>query len=218
VQIRVSLRLRSSARMVGLTSSHPGVVPVPTNQPPIRQKLPTLVFGTAEEKWQAIIADLLEQHELGRPVLIGTRSIDKSEQLSQLLQERGVAHTVLNARHVEKEAEIVAQAGQRGKVTVATNMAGRGTDIRLGEGIAEQGGLHVICTELHESQRIDRQLIGRCGRQGDPGTYRQFLALDDEILLVGFGPKNPKKAVADAADQVVEDVKELRKKLQNELK
>jgi preprotein translocase subunit SecA len=169
------------------------VVAVPTNRPPIRQKLPTLVFGTSDDKWQAIIDDIAEQHALGRPVLVGTRSIDKSENLSRLLTERGIEHSVLNARHVEKEAAIVANAGQQGKVTVATNMAGRGTDIRLGPGVAELGGLHVICTELHESQRIDRQLIGRCGRQGDPGTYRQFLALDDEILLTGFGPKRAKK-------------------------
>jgi preprotein translocase subunit SecA len=165
------------------------VVTVPTNRPPIREKLPTLVFGTSDDKWHALIDDLLEKHELGRPVLVGTRTIDKSEQLSQLLRERGIEHSVLNARQIEKEAEIVSAAGQPGKVTVATNMAGRGTDIRLGEGVAELGGLHVICTELHEAPRIDRQLIGRCGRQGDPGTYRQFLALDDEILLTGFGPK-----------------------------
>jgi preprotein translocase subunit SecA len=168
---------------------HCRVVPVPTNRPPIREKLPTLVFGTSDDKWQAIIDDLVEQHKLGRPVLVGTRSIDKSERLAVLLNERGIEHAVLNARHIAKEAEIVSQAGQISKVTVATNMAGRGTDIRLGPGVHELGGLHVICTELHESQRIDRQLIGRCGRQGDPGTYRQFLALDDEILLVGFGPK-----------------------------
>jgi preprotein translocase subunit SecA len=169
------------------------VVPVPTNRPPIREKLPTLVFGTKEEKWQAILDDLAELHQIGRPVLIGTRSIDKSELLSALLSKRGIKHTVLNARHIAAEAEIVAHAGERGQVMVATNMAGRGTDIRLGSGVAELGGLHVICTELHESQRIDRQLIGRCGRQGDPGTYRQFLALDDEILLTGFGPKKAKQ-------------------------
>jgi preprotein translocase subunit SecA len=122
-------------------------------------------------------------------VLIGTRSIDKSERLAELLVSHGATPTVLNAKHIEREAEIVAQAGQMGKLTVATNMAGRGTDIRLGAGVPELGGLHVICTELHEAQRIDRQLIGRCGRQGDPGTYRQFLAMDDEILLAGFGPK-----------------------------
>jgi preprotein translocase subunit SecA len=165
------------------------VIAVPTNRPPIREKLPTLVFGTADDKWQAITEEVAEMHRLGRPVLIGTRSIDKSEHLSKLLEDLGIEHTVLNARHVAKEAEIVAQAGQQGRVMVATNMAGRGTDIRLGPGVHELGGLHVICTELHESQRIDRQLIGRCGRQGDPGTYRQYLSLDDEILLGGFGPK-----------------------------
>ena len=165
------------------------VLSVPTNRPPIRQKLPTLVFGTADNKWQAIMDDIAEQHALGRPVLVGTRSIDKSELLSRLLTERGIEHAVLNARHVAQEAEIVAAAGQIGKVTVATNMAGRGTDIRLGPGVHDIGGLHVICSELHEAQRIDRQLIGRCGRQGDPGTYRQFLALDDEILETAFGPQ-----------------------------
>jgi len=172
------------------------VVPVPTNRPPIREQLETLVYGTAEIKWRAIIEDLVNHHEIGRPVLIGTRSIDKSEILSRLLSKHRIEHSILNARHIAKEAEIVSQAGQRGKVTVATNMAGRGTDIRLGEGVAELGGLHVICTELHESQRIDRQLIGRCGRQGDPGTYRQFLALDDEILLTGYGPKKAEKLKA----------------------
>lgn len=169
------------------------VIPVPTNRPPIREKLATLVFGTSDDKWQAIVNDITEQHQLGRPVLVGTRSIDKSEHLSRMLLDSGIEHSVLNARHIEEEAAIVAKAGQVGKVTVATNMAGRGTDIRLGPGVAELGGLHVICTELHESQRIDRQLIGRCGRQGDPGTYRQFLALDDEILLTAYGPKRADK-------------------------
>jgi preprotein translocase subunit SecA len=196
------LRYHRLAGMTGTAATSAGelhkiykcrVIPVPTNRPPIRQKLPTLVFGTAEDKWQAIIDDLVEQHERGRPVLIGTRSIDKSELLARLLESRSIEHHVLNARHVAKEAEIVAEAGQRGKVTVATNMAGRGTDIRLAKDVYELGGLHVICTELHESQRIDRQLIGRCGRQGDPGTYRQFLSLDDEILLTGLGPKKAKK-------------------------
>ncbi|MCC7475455.1 MAG: preprotein translocase subunit SecA [Pirellulales bacterium] len=169
------------------------VIPVPTNRPPIRQKLPTLVFGSAEEKWQAIVEEIIELHTTGRPVLVGTRSIDKSELLSAFLTRRGIEHAVLNARHVAREAEIVAQAGQLGKVTVATNMAGRGTDIRLGDGVKELGGLHVICTELHEAQRIDRQLIGRCGRQGDPGTYRQFLALDDEIIETAYGPAKAEK-------------------------
>jgi preprotein translocase subunit SecA len=196
------LRYDRLAGMTGTAASSAGelhkiyecrVIPVPTNRPPIREKLPTLVFGTSDDKWQAIIDDIAEQHQAGRPVLVGTRSIDKSEKLAHLLIERSIEHCVLNARHVAREAEIVARAGQLGKVTVATNMAGRGTDIRLGPGVHELGGLHVICTELHESQRIDRQLIGRCGRQGDPGTYRQFLALDDEILLTGFGPKKATK-------------------------
>lgn len=165
------------------------VTPIPTNRPPIRKQLTTLVFGSAEEKWRAIAEDVAEQHAAGRPVLIGTRSIDKSEHLAKLLDDGGIQATVLNARHIAREAEIVAEAGQQGRVTVATNMAGRGTDIRLGEGVHELGGLYVICSELHESKRIDRQLIGRCGRQGDPGAFRQFLALDDEILLQGFGPK-----------------------------
>src|SRR3954468_18466141 len=199
------LRYNRLAGMTGTAATSAGelykiygcrVVTVTTNRPPIRQKLPTMVFGTAGDKWHAIIDDLAEQHELGRPVLIGTRSIDKSEVLSHLLAERSIEHKVLNARHVAAEAEIVAQAGQPGKVTVATNMAGRGTDVRLGKGVAELGGLHVICTELHEAQRIDRQLIGRCGRQGDPGTYRQFLALDDEILETAFGPKKAAKLKA----------------------
>lgn len=172
------------------------VDPIPTNRPPIRQQLSTLVFGNAEEKWLAIVEDVLEQHSAGRPVLIGTRSIDKSEHIAQLLRDRQVDVTVLNARHVEREAEIVAEAGKVGKVTVATNMAGRGTDIRLGEGVPDLGGLYVVCSELHESQRIDRQLIGRCGRQGDPGAYRQFLSLDDEILEQGFGEKRAKSLKA----------------------
>ena len=172
------------------------VLSIPTNRPPIRKQLPTLVFGTKDQKWAAVVEDAIEQHRLDRPVLIGTRSIDKSEHLAKLLTEQGMEPVVLNARHVAREAEIVAVAGEKGKVTVATNMAGRGTDIRLGEGVRELGGLHVICTELHEAKRIDRQLIGRCVRQGDPGTYRQFLALDDEILLLGFGPKRAAKLEA----------------------
>jgi preprotein translocase subunit SecA len=166
---------------------------IPTNRPPIRKQMPTLVYGTLDQKLDAIVKDALEQLAAHRPVLIGTRSIDKSERLADLFVAHGVTPTVLNARHIEREAEIVSQAGQPGKLTVATNMAGRGTDIKLGPGVEQLGGLHVICTELHEAQRIDRQLIGRCGRQGDPGTYRQFLALDDEILLVGLGPKKAKR-------------------------
>ena len=151
-------------------------------------------------------------HATGRPVLIGTRSIDKSEQLSRLLTQAGVEHEVLNANKIAEEAEIVARAGERGRVTVSTNMAGRGTDIKLGEGVAELGGLHVICTEMHDSARIDRQLIGRCGRQGDPGTYRQFLALDDDILLAGLGPKRSKR-LKELGERAAEGLRRARARL-----
>jgi preprotein translocase subunit SecA len=127
-------------------------------------------------------------HATGRPILIGTRSIDKSELLSQMLRQLEIDHEVLNANHIAIEADIVSRAGRPNKVTVSTNMAGRGTDIKLGDGVHELGGLHVIITEMNESARIDRQLAGRCGRQGDPGTFRVYLSLDDELLL-GFGPE-----------------------------
>jgi preprotein translocase subunit SecA len=129
-------------------------------------------------------------------VLIGTRSIDKSETLSRLLHEADIEHCVLNANEIAKEAEIVALAGRRGKVTVATNMAGRGTDIKLEPGVADLGGLYVIGTEMHDAARIDRQLYGRSGRQGDPGDYRQYLALDDEIIRSGLGPAYAEKMAA----------------------
>lgn len=168
-------------------------VPIPTNKPPRRVQLPTEVYGSSDEKYRAIVNEIADLHANGRPVLIGTRSIDKSLILAKLLDEKQIEYQILNAYHVEEEAEIIAKAGQRGKVTVSTNMAGRGTDIRLGEGVEDLGGLHVICTEMHESARIDRQLIGRCGRQGDPGSYRQYLALDDELLLTGLGPKKSER-------------------------
>ena len=161
---------------------------VPTNKPAIRRRLQPVVCLDQADKFAQIVAEVAELHAIGRPVLIGTRSIDKSEELSELLSAAGLHHTVLNARHIEKEADIVAQAGQYGQITVSTNMAGRGTDIKLGEGVFDVGGLHVICTELHDSARIDRQLVGRCGRQGDPGTWRQYVSLDDDILVQGFGP------------------------------
>ena len=173
-----------------------GVATVPTNRPAIRRRLPAVVCGSQAEKFVRIVAETAEMNATGRPVLIGTRSIDKSEELSRLLTEAGLTHTVLNARQIEREAEIVSLAGQRGQVTVSTNMAGRGTDIRLGEGVQELGGLHVICTELHDSARIDRQLVGRCGRQGDPGTWRQYVSLDDDILVAGYGPARAKRVVA----------------------
>lgn len=169
------------------------VIPVPTNRPPKRIKLPTLVFATERAKWEAITKEVVELHQTGRPILIGTRTIDKSIILSRFLQEAGIEHQVLNAYRVAEEAEIVSHAGEPGKVIVSTNMAGRGTDIKIPDEIKELGGLHVICTEMHESARIDRQLIGRCGRQGDPGTYRQYLCLEDELLEKAFGPKRAKR-------------------------
>ena len=172
------------------------VIPVPTNRPPRRIKLDTLVYPTEKAKWLAIVKEIQELHAMGRAILIGTRTSDKSEILSSLLQKVGIEHQVLNANHIEAEAGIVADAGQWGKVTVSTNMAGRGTDIRLPEEVLQIGGLHVICTELHESARIDRQLIGRCGRQGDPGSYRQYLSLEDEIIEKAYGPKKAAKFAA----------------------
>ncbi|MGI5832422.1 MAG: preprotein translocase subunit SecA [Thermoguttaceae bacterium] len=172
------------------------VIPVPTNRPPRRIKLNTLVYPAEKAKWLAVVKEIQELHSMGRAVLIGTRTIDKSEILSSLLQKVGIEHQVLNANHIEAEAGIVADAGQWGKVTVSTNMAGRGTDIRLPEEVLQIGGLHVICTELHESARIDRQLIGRCGRQGDPGSFRQYLSLEDEIIEKAYGPKKADKFAA----------------------
>ena len=179
------------------------VVEVPTNRPPQRKKWSDRVFATEQDKWKAIVEEVIQVRDQGRPVLIGTRSIDKSELLSGMLEERGVEHDVLNARNLAREAEIVAGAGQPGRVVVATNMAGRGTDIKVSEAALEQGGLHVICSEVHDSARIDRQLIGRCGRQGDPGSYRQFVSLADEILESGIGESRAKKLQQQAAHSAV---------------
>ncbi len=165
------------------------VIQVPTNRPPQRVQLPDRVYGTMTEKFKAIVEEVKEIHALGRPILIGTRSIDKSNLLAGMLRDEGLTVDVLNANEIAREAEIVAQAGRLGQITVATNMAGRGTDIKLKDEIRELGGMFVICTELHDAARIDRQLIGRCGRQGDPGTYRQYLSLDDDILKNAFGLK-----------------------------
>ncbi|HSB82458.1 MAG TPA: preprotein translocase subunit SecA [Candidatus Methylomirabilis sp.] len=160
------------------------VVRVPTNQPLRRRELPGRAYASAAEKWKAMAARVVELHSAGRPTLVGTRSVEASEHVSRLLEAQGLPHTVLNARQDKSEAEIVAQAGEPGRITVATNMAGRGTDIRLIPGVAELGGLHVIATERHEAGRIDRQLFGRCGRQGDPGTYEAIVSLEDELVVV----------------------------------
>ena len=172
------------------------VVVIPTNKPSRREQLPDLVFGTEQQKWEAIVEEIDSVCQTGRPVLIGTRSIDKSQRLSDLLNERNIDHDVLNAHQLAREAEIVAAAGGLNRVTVATNMAGRGTDIKVSDEALQLGGLHVICTELHESKRIDRQLIGRCGRQGDVGSFRQFLSLEDDILKVGLGEDKVKQLAA----------------------
>ncbi|GIW81177.1 MAG: protein translocase subunit SecA 2 [Gemmatales bacterium] len=163
------------------------VVCVPTNRPVIREHWPDRVFANEEKKFAAVVEEVRRLTALGRPVLIGTRSVEKSEKLSERLREAGIEHQVLNARNHENEARIIAEAGQARRVTIATNMAGRGTDIKLGPGVAEVGGLHVLGTERHEAIRIDRQLQGRAGRQGDPGSCQFFLSLEDE-LLEGLGP------------------------------
>ncbi len=163
------------------------VVRVVPNRPVKRKGLGARIYPSAAEKWQAIVARAREITASGRPILIGTRSVGASEALSRHLTDAGLAHQLLNARQDKEEAEIVAQAGQRGRITVATNMAGRGTDIRLGRGIDQLGGLHVIATEMHESPRIDRQLYGRCGRQGDPGTFEVLLSLEDELCRLYLG-------------------------------
>lgn len=158
------------------------VVSIPTHRPIARRDLGEQVFATQHEKWRAVVERIADLHRVGRPVLIGTRSVAASESLGALLDAAGIPHRVLNARQDEREAEIVAEAGQLGRVTVATNMAGRGTDIGLGEGVAELGGLAVIGTERHEARRIDRQLFGRSGRQGDPGSCEMFVSFEDEII------------------------------------
>jgi len=165
------------------------VVVIPTNEPMIRQDYPDMVYRTRQEKFLAVTDEIVECHRKGQPVLVGTVSIDMSEAFSKQLSKRGVKHVVLNAKNHEKEAEIVAQAGQKGAVTIATNMAGRGTDIVMGEGVCELGGLHILGTERHESRRIDNQLRGRSGRQGDPGSSRFYLALEDDLLRIFGGER-----------------------------
>ncbi len=165
------------------------VVVVPTNKPMIRTDAPDVIYKTKLAKYKAAVNEIEACHKSGRPVLVGTTSIAQSEELSAMLKRRGIAHNVLNAKYHEQEAEIISHAGQYGAVTIATNMAGRGTDIVLGEGVPELGGLHIIGTERHESRRIDNQLRGRCARQGDPGSSKFFLSLEDDLMRL-FGSDN----------------------------
>lgn len=165
------------------------VIPIPPNRPLVREDLPDQIFKTKAAKYRAVVRNAVERHKLGQPILIGTTSITQSEELSDMLLRAGIPHKVLNAKHHEQEAEIVADAGQMGMVTIATNMAGRGTDITLGEGVPELGGLAILGTERHESRRIDNQLRGRAGRQGDPGSSQFFLSLEDDLMRI-FGADN----------------------------
>lgn len=168
------------------------VIQIPTNKPIQRNDLPDVVFKTKRGKYRAVVKEVERRHATGQPILIGTTSIEQSEELSHMLDAAKIPHSVLNAKYHEKEAAIVALAGQKGAVTIATNMAGRGTDIQLGDGVAELGGLAIIGTERHESRRIDNQLRGRAGRQGDPGSSQFFLSLEDDLLRI-FGGDNIKK-------------------------
>lgn len=165
------------------------VIVIPTNRPLVRTDDKDVIYKSESAKFNAVVDQIAKRHENGQPVLVGTTAIDKSELLSQLLRQRGVMHQVLNAKQHEREAEIISLAGQRNAVTIATNMAGRGTDIMLGEGVKDIGGLHIIGTERHESRRIDNQLRGRSGRQGDPGSSQFYLSLDDDLLRL-FGSEN----------------------------
>lgn len=182
------------------------VVQIPTNKPVIRTDLPDSIYKTKRGKYKAVVREVQRRHALGQPMLIGTTSIEQSEQLSHMLKQAGIVHNVLNAKFHEMEANIVAQAGQKGQVTIATNMAGRGTDITLGEGVAELGGLAIIGTERHESRRIDNQLRGRSGRQGDPGSSQFFLSLEDDLLRI-FGGDNIKSFMEKMGLEEDEEIK-----------
>ncbi|MFN3693901.1 MAG: SEC-C metal-binding domain-containing protein, partial [Ignavibacterium sp.] len=162
------------------------VVVIPTNKPVIREDLDDAVYRTKREKYNAVIEQIEELRKQGRPVLVGTTSVEVSETISRMLKRKGIPHNVLNAKQHQREAEIIAHAGEIGAVTIATNMAGRGTDIKLGAGVRERGGLYILGTERHESRRIDRQLRGRAGRQGDPGTSKFFISLEDDLMRL-FG-------------------------------
>jgi len=165
------------------------VVVIPTNQTMIRTDFPDVIYKTKKEKYEAVINEIVELHKKGQPTLVGTISVDVSESLAKKLKKRGIKHNVLNAKNHEREAEIISMAGQEGSVTISTNMAGRGTDIVLGERVTDLGGLHILGTERHESRRIDNQLRGRSGRQGDPGSSRFFMALEDDLLRIFGGER-----------------------------
>jgi len=164
------------------------VARIPTNRPVQRRHAPERTYASSDEKWSAVLEAIARRHAAGQPVLVGTRSVAASEHLSGLLEKAGLPFQLLNARQDADEAQIVARAGEPGRITVATNMAGRGTDIKLAPGMAERGGLHVICTERHDSGRIDRQLFGRCGRQGDPGSCETFVSVTDDLVTTHLKP------------------------------
>jgi len=178
---------------------------IPTNKPCIRKDMQDMVYKSEGAKWKAIVAEIKDRHEKGQPLLVGTASIEKSEHLHGLLEKEGIPHEVLNAKNHSREAEIIQFAGYKGKVTIATNMAGRGTDIALGPGVTEVGGLHVLGTERHESRRIDNQLRGRSGRQGDPGSSQYFLSLDDNLMRIfgGDSVKNLMTRFGVGEDEVI---------------
>ena len=208
------------------------VIVMPTNRSVARKDMPDIVYRTENAKFEAVVDEIIAEHAKGRPVLVGTRSIEKSERLAMLLRTRGVECNVLNAKYHEQEAQIIKDAGVWGAVTIATNMAGRGVDIKLGEGVAEAGGLHIIGTERHESRRIDNQLRGRAGRQGDPGSTKFYIALDDELMrlfgaeriqrmmdMVGFTDETPieagilSKSIENAQSKVENHNYEIRKQV-----
>jgi preprotein translocase subunit SecA len=163
------------------------VVKIPTNRPSRRTVLPERVYPSEDLKWTAVANRVREIHALGRPILLGTRSVAASERASQMLHDLGLEHRVLNAKQDDEEANIVAAAGEAGRITIATNMAGRGTDIKLSDGVARLGGLHVILSERHDSERIDRQLAGRCARQGDPGFFEPILSIEGTMQSLAAG-------------------------------
>lgn len=188
-----------------------GVIVIPTNKPCIRVDQNDVIYKTKRDKFKAVIAEIDQAHRRGQPVLVGTVSVESSEQLSRLLKAQNIPHTVLNAKMHQQEAEIVSRAGQRGAVTIATNMAGRGTDIKLGEGVRELGGLLVLGTERHESRRIDRQLRGRCSRQGDPGSSKFYVSLEDDLMRL-FASNGP---IAKILEKTFQDGEELTHPLLN---